>query len=71
MLSASTLANTVSTARHEFYGLAVREAIAAGCHPLLPRRVVYPELADGRAAFLGLCRHAEGFETGTTSGCRP
>src|SRR5688572_25307439 len=42
----------VSTARHEFYGLAVREAIALGCHPLLPRRVVYPELTRGRAAFL-------------------
>ena len=34
----------VSTARHEFFGLAVREAIAMGCLPLLPRRVVYPEM---------------------------
>lgn len=42
----------VSTARHEFYGLAVREAIAAGCHPLLPRRVVYPEMVGGRDAYL-------------------
>lgn len=42
----------VSTARHEFYGLAVREAIALGCHPLLPRRVVYPELVGGRAECL-------------------
>jgi len=41
-----------STARHEFYGLAVREAIAAGCYPLLPHRVVYPELVDGRAEHL-------------------
>ena len=38
----------VSTARHEFFGLAVREAIALGCFPLLPRRVVYPELVGGR-----------------------
>ncbi|HET9481587.1 MAG TPA: DUF3524 domain-containing protein [Candidatus Polarisedimenticolia bacterium] len=42
----------VSTARHEFYGLAVREAIGMGCWPLLPRRVVYPELVDGRAEHL-------------------
>jgi glycosyltransferase involved in cell wall biosynthesis len=42
----------VSTARHEFYGLAVREAIGVGCRPILPRRVVYPELVAGRAACL-------------------
>lgn len=34
----------VSTAYHEFYGLAVLEAIAAGCTPLLPNRLSYPEL---------------------------
>ena len=42
----------VSTARHEFYGLAVREAIAAGCYPLVPRRVVYPEMVEDRAEHL-------------------
>ena len=42
----------VSTARHDFFGLAVREAIAAGCYPLLPRRVVYPEMVEGRAEHL-------------------
>ncbi len=34
----------LSTAIHEFQGLAVLEAIAAGCVPLLPAREVYPEL---------------------------
>ncbi len=35
----------VSTAEHEFFGLAAAEAIAAGAFPLLPRRLAYPELA--------------------------
>jgi len=34
----------VSTARHEFFGLAVAEAVAAGAFPLVPRRLAYPEL---------------------------
>ncbi len=36
----------VSTALHEFFGLAVVEAIAAGAYPLLPRRLAYPELLE-------------------------
>lgn len=39
----------VSTAQHEFFGLAVVEAIAAGCTPLLPDRLSYPELFSGEA----------------------
>jgi glycosyltransferase involved in cell wall biosynthesis len=34
----------VSTARQENFGMAVVEALAAGCLPLLPRRLSYPEL---------------------------
>lgn len=40
----------VSTARHEFYGIAVLEAIRAGCYPLLPEALSYPEIYDN--AFL-------------------
>ena len=39
----------VSTARHEFFGVAVAEAIASGCSPVLPNALAYPELVG--AAF--------------------
>lgn len=34
----------VSTSIHEFFGMSVIEAVRAGCRPLLPRRLSYPEL---------------------------
>ncbi len=34
----------VSTAYHDFFGIAVAEAIYCGCVPLLPRRLNYPDL---------------------------
>ncbi len=33
----------VSTAEHEFFGIAIVEAMAAGAFPVLPDRLVYPE----------------------------
>jgi len=34
----------VSTARHEFFGITILEAISAGCFPMLANRLSYPEL---------------------------
>jgi glycosyltransferase involved in cell wall biosynthesis len=33
-----------STALHEFFGMAVAEGLAAGCAPLVPNRLSYPEV---------------------------
>ena len=40
----------VSTARHEFFGIAAVEAAAAGCIPVLPARLAYPEVFQGETA---------------------
>ena len=34
----------VSTALHEFFGISVVEAIAAGAYPLVPRALAYPDV---------------------------
>ena len=38
----------VSTADHEFFGIAIVEAMAAGAFPVLPNRLVYPERIPDR-----------------------
>jgi len=58
-LSTSDL--VVSTARHEFFGIATVEALALGCSPLLPARLAYPELLSGwRAPGCGTGLYATG-----------
>jgi glycosyltransferase involved in cell wall biosynthesis len=45
----------LSTARHEFYGIAAIEAMSAGTLPLMPDRLAYPELLDRMALGAELC----------------
>ena len=50
----------VSTARHEFFGIAVTEAVYAGAFPILPNRLVYPERIP--AEHHGACLYGTGAE---------
>jgi glycosyltransferase involved in cell wall biosynthesis len=49
----------VSTARHEFFGIALAEAMAAGCTPLAPARLSYPELVPSELHARCLYRDAD------------
>ena len=41
----------LSTAIHDFQGIAVLEGVAAGCVPVVPNRLAYPELFDAAFCF--------------------
>ena len=49
----------LSTARHEFFGVAVVEALLAGCLPWLPDRLSYPELLPAGGGGLSPARPPE------------
>jgi glycosyltransferase involved in cell wall biosynthesis len=42
----------VSTANHEFFGIAIVEAATAGCYPVVPDRLAYPEVFGVESEYL-------------------
>jgi len=58
----------VSTADHEFFGIAVLEAVRAGCRPLLPKKLSYPELFPDEYLY-HVGDFANALKTGLKRGC--
>lgn len=59
----------VSTSLHEFYGISIIEAVRAGCLPVLPNRLSYPELFTNGFLY-SECLLAERLEKVITDRCR-
>jgi hypothetical protein len=49
----------LSTAKHEFFGIAVVEALFAGCLPWLPEKLSYRELLPASARGISPMRRVE------------
>lgn len=52
----------VSTARHEFFGISILEAVGHGAFPVLPARLSYPELIPEEFHHLCLYRDSDGLD---------
>jgi glycosyltransferase involved in cell wall biosynthesis len=61
----------VSTAVNEFFGIAMIEASYAGCHPLVPDRLSYPELYPRKMRYSGSAELVSRLRTLVTDPPRP